>query len=79
MTLIVRQQSILSKLSNVLGLSSDYLMNGTSDDLAESTLTDKDLLNQFKAIEKMNDNDKNVIKTLIDAFITKAKLKQLVL
>jgi hypothetical protein len=27
----------------------------------------------------MNDKDKNVIKTLIDAFITKGKLKQLVL
>ncbi|HKK59155.1 MAG TPA: hypothetical protein VJ937_06730 [Salinivirga sp.] len=39
----------------------------------------KDLLNQFKAIEKMNDSDKNVIKTLIDAFITKGKLKQLML
>jgi len=39
----------------------------------------KELLNQFKSIEKMNDTDKNVIKILIDAFITKAKLKQLVL
>ena len=28
---------------------------------------------------KMNNNDKNVIKTLIDAFITKAKIKQLAL
>jgi hypothetical protein len=30
-------------------------------------------------VEIMNDNDKNVIKTLIDAFITKGKLKQLAL
>ena len=63
----------------MLGLTSDFLMNGTSDDLAESTLTDKDLLNQFKSIEKMNDKDKSVIKTLIDAFITKGKIKQLAL
>ncbi len=40
---------------------------------------DKELLNQFKAIEKMNDKDKGVVKILIDAFITKGKLKQLVL
>jgi len=33
----------------------------------------------FKAIEKMNDGDKNVVKTLIDAFITKGKIKQLAL
>jgi hypothetical protein len=53
--------------------------NGSSDDLAESTLTDKELLNQFKTIEKMSDNDKNVIKTLIYDFITNGKLKKLAL
>jgi transcriptional regulator with XRE-family HTH domain len=70
---------VLANLANVLEVSSDFLMNGTSDDLANNTLTDKELLNQFKSIEKMNDTDKNVIKILIDAFITKAKIKQLVL
>ncbi|MCX6221328.1 MAG: helix-turn-helix transcriptional regulator [Bacteroidia bacterium] len=70
---------ILSKLANSLGVSSDFLTNGTSDDLAGSSLTDKELLNQFKAIEKMPERDKDVVKTLIDAFITKGKLKQLVL
>jgi len=70
---------ILSKLANALEVSSDFLTNGSSDDLAGSSLTDKELLNQFKAIEKMNDKDKSVIKTLIDAFITKGKLKQLAL
>lgn len=70
---------ILSKLANALEVSSDFLTNGSSDDLAGSSLTDKELLNQFKAIEKMNEKDKNVIKTLIDAFITKGKLKQLAL
>ncbi|WP_157492648.1 hypothetical protein [Flavobacterium sp. TAB 87] len=46
-------------------------------DLADSSLTDKELLNQFKAIEKMQENDKSVIKILIDAFITKKKIQQL--
>jgi transcriptional regulator with XRE-family HTH domain len=62
---------------NTLGVSSDFLMSGSSDDLADSSLTDKELLNQFKAIEKMQDNDKSVVKTLIDAFITKKKIQQL--
>jgi len=70
---------VLSKLSNALGVSSDFLTNGTSDDLAENSLTDKELLNQFKAIEKMNEEDKSVVKVFLDAFITKGKLKQLVL
>jgi len=68
---------ILSKLANALGVSSDYLTNGSTDELAENTLNDKELLNQFKAIEKMTESDKGVIKTLIDAFITKRKIQQL--
>lgn len=69
----------LAKLANALGVSSDYLTNGTSDDLADSSLTDKELLNQFKSIEKLPEADKNVVKVFLDAFITKKKLKQLVL
>lgn|SRR6056297_3308929 len=68
---------VLSKLANALGVSSDFLTNGTSDDLAESSLTDKELLNQFKAIEKMPDAKKTVVKEFLDAFITKDKLRQL--
>ena len=68
---------VMANLANVLEVSSDYLMNGTTDELANNTLTDKELLNQFKAIENMNDTDKSVIKILIDAFITKAKIRKL--
>ena len=68
---------VLSKLANALGVTTDYLMDGSTNELAENTLNDKDLLNQFKAIEKMNDNDKVIVKTLIDAFITKRQIQQL--
>jgi hypothetical protein len=60
-------------------MTSDFLTNGTSDDMADSSLTDKELLNQFKTIERLSETDKNVVKVLLDAFITKNKLKQLVL
>ena len=70
---------ILAKLANALEVSSDYLTNGTPDDLAESSLTDKELLNQFKIIEKMPDEKKSVVKIFLDAFITKDKIKQLAL
>lgn len=68
---------VMAKIANTLEVTSDFLMNGTPDDLANSSLSDKELLNQFKAIEKMDESDKNVIKTLIDAFITKGKIKQI--
>lgn len=65
---------IMAKLANTLGVSSDFLMNGNLDNLAKNSLTDKELLNPFKAIESMEEEDKSVIKTLIDAFITKKKI-----
>lgn len=46
---------IIAKLSNALSVFSDFLMNGTSDELATNSLTDKELLNQFKAIENMKE------------------------
>lgn len=70
---------ILAKLANALEVTSDYLMNGTSEDLANSSLTDKELLNQFKMIEKMTEEKKSVVKIFLDAFITKDKIKQLAL
>ena len=54
-------------------------MNGTTDELAKSSLTDKELLNQFKMIEKMTEDKKSVVKIFLDAFITKDKIKQLAL
>ena len=54
-------------------------MNGTSDDLLKNTLTNKELINQFKTIELMDNHDKDVIKTLFDAFITKTKIKKMML
>ena len=70
---------ILAKLVNALEVTSDFLMNGTSEDLADSSLTDKELLNQFKMIEKMTEEKKSVVKIFLDAFITKDKIKQLAL
>jgi hypothetical protein len=47
----------LGKLANALEVTSDYLMNGTSDNQANNSLTDKELLNQFKIIEKLPERD----------------------
>jgi hypothetical protein len=69
----------LAKLANALEVTSDYLMNGTTDDLANSSLTDKVLLNQFNMIEKMTEEEKSVVNIFLDAFITKDKIKQLAL
>ena len=68
---------VLSKLANALGVTTDYLMNGTAENLANNSLSDKELLNQFKFIEKLPDSEKSVVKIFLDAFITKKQIQQL--
>lgn len=70
---------VLKKIADALDTTVDYLINGDTDEKAKSALRDSELLQQFKAVEQMNETDRAVIKRLIDAFITKAKIKQLAL
>jgi hypothetical protein len=68
----------LQKLANVLNTSTDYLMNGKTEQV-EAQLADKELIKQFQEVEKLSPEDKNLVKTFLDAFITKKKIQQLAL
>ena len=70
---------VLQKLSDVFGVTIDFLVNGNIEEKAQASLKDSELLQQFKEVEKMNEDDRSTVKKLIDAFITKNKLKQLAL
>ena len=76
---IFERAGVLKKIADALGTTTDYLMHGGKGEKAMSALDDTELLQQFKAVDSMGKEDKAVIKKLIDAFITKGKLKQLVL
>ena len=69
----------LKKLSNVLGVSGDFLMEGTVETAAKAHIHDRELLDQFKQIEELESEDKHVIKVFLDAFLTKKKIQQLAL
>jgi len=68
---------ILKKIADVLNTTSDFLMNGSKNDKAVATLNDNELLQQFKEVDLMNKEDKETVKKLIDAFITKEKIRKL--
>jgi len=69
---------VLQKLANALNTSTDYLMNGESEQV-EAQLIDKELIRQFQEIQKLNADEKHLVKTFLDAFITKKKVQQLAL
>lgn len=67
----------LKRLADALGVTGDYLLSGSSDEVAKAKLEDREFLYQFQELEKLPEEDKNVVKILIDAFLTKRKLRQL--
>ena len=69
--------NVLLKIADVLDTSVDFLISGDKNQRIKQALKDAELINQFKAVEQMNDKDKNIIKALIDAFITKKQLQKL--
>jgi len=68
---------ILKKIADTLNTTSDYLINGDKDEKAKATLKDCELLQQFKAVEQLDDKDKNTIKDIIDAFIKRSKIRSI--
>ncbi len=45
--------TILKKLADILEVSTDYLMEGSTDEVAQSYLKDRDLLRQFQQVETL--------------------------
>lgn len=70
---------VLKKIADTLETTVDYLISGDTDEKAALALKDAELLQQFRAVEQMDEDDKGTVKKLIDAFITKRKIQQLAL
>jgi transcriptional regulator with XRE-family HTH domain len=67
----------LAKLADALGVSVDYLYDGTEEDAAVANLEDIELLKLFKEIENFNQEEKNHVKFILDSVVKNKKLKQL--
>lgn len=67
----------LKRLADALGVTSDYLLDGAADEAAKARFADRELLRQFQEVEQLPDEDKNVVKKLLDAFLTKKHLQAL--
>lgn len=66
---------VLSKLANALDTTTDYLMNGSTNEIATNSIPDKELLSLFKKVNSLSNERKNIIKELIEAFVFKADIQ----
>ena len=67
---------VLNRIAQILEISPDYLINGTLENKAENSITDQELLNQFKKVEKFSDEKKKLVKEFLNAFIITSDLQQ---
>ena len=72
--------NVLNKLAQALDVSPDFLINGTLDNKAENSISDTELLIQFRRVEQLSPDKKRLVKEFLDAFLFKDSIqKQLVL
>jgi transcriptional regulator with XRE-family HTH domain len=67
----------LTKIADALGVSTDYLLEGQTEDAITANMQDKELLKLFTEIEKLDPEVKDKVKYMLDAIITKNKIQQL--
>lgn len=65
------------RLADALGVTSDYPLDGATHEAAKARFEDREMLKQFQEIEQLPDEDKNVVKKLLNAFLTKKQLQAL--
>lgn len=67
----------MTKLAQVLETSTDFLMNGTTDETAISAGIDKEMISRFRQVQDLNADDKKTVLSFLDAFIAKGKIQNI--
>lgn len=66
---------ILRKMADFFGVSIDFLVS--EDNITFDNPKDNELLDYFEEANRLEEEDKNIIKGVLDAIIFKAKMKRL--
>jgi transcriptional regulator with XRE-family HTH domain len=67
----------LQRLAEALGVSADYLLEGSMNTVAQARFQDKELLKQFQEVEGLPNEDKEVVKKLLEAFLIRRQIQAL--
>lgn len=65
------------RLADARGVNSDYLLDGATHEAAKARFEDRALLKQSQEVEQLPDEDKDVVKKRLDAFLTKKQRQAL--
>jgi transcriptional regulator with XRE-family HTH domain len=73
----VPSTEVLVKLSEIFGVTMDYLVRDNAENLVINKVSDLELLKMFERVDLMEPDDKIIIKGVIETFVLKYKYKEL--
>lgn len=68
---------VLERLANALEISVDELIHDPSEIKPELLIQDKELLRQFQEVERLEDTEKQAVKIILEALITRKQMQSL--
>lgn len=67
---------VLKKIADALDTTVDFLVNGTSEDKANASLNDAEVIRYFKEVDTLPTEDKSALLRVIGGFLRDVKTKQ---
>lgn len=67
---------VIAKLAKTLGVSADELIFEEGKGVASARIVDRELLDQFAAIGRLERDDIDAIKKVLDAFLVRSQVEQ---
>jgi homoserine kinase len=66
----------LAKMAEELGVSMDYLLHGSTDDKASSTLSHAEVIQQYKEVDQLPAEERNTVIKVVSALLRDYKTRQ---
>ena len=67
---------VLNKLALALDTTTDFLMNGSAEDVADNSISDKELISLFKRVSNLSVERKKIVIEVVDSLIFKTEIQQ---
>ena len=67
---------VLNRLAEVFGVSIDFIVNGNTNEKAQQTLKDAEVIKEFQKIEALPEEEKKTIIKVISALVRDYQTKQ---
>jgi transcriptional regulator with XRE-family HTH domain len=67
---------VIKNIARTLGVSADELIFDVDERVAAAKILDRNLLEQFEQISKLNPHDKEAVKTILESMILKGRLEE---